>query len=59
MGTDLGGQRRQTPGSEPAQALLRRLQATDAVQRISDAGYDEAGKELERLLKTPSDGRRE
>ncbi|MEU7729982.1 hypothetical protein AB0B78_32870 [Streptomyces sp. NPDC040724] len=29
------------------------------LQRISDAGYDEAGNELDRLLRTPSDGRRE
>ncbi|MCX4399570.1 MULTISPECIES: hypothetical protein [unclassified Streptomyces] len=26
------------------------------LQRISDAGYDEAGDELNRLLKAPADG---
>ncbi|MFH8409678.1 hypothetical protein ACH4FX_33590 [Streptomyces sp. NPDC018019] len=29
------------------------------LQRISDAGYDEAGKELDRLLKSPADGHRD
>ncbi|MEV0559589.1 hypothetical protein AB0I27_39845 [Streptomyces sp. NPDC050597] len=38
--------------------LTRRAKATGdlrELQRISDAGYDEAGNELDRLLKTPAD----
>ena len=29
------------------------------LQRIADAGYDEAGDELNRLLKAPADGHRD
>ncbi|MGX9888365.1 hypothetical protein [Streptomyces sp. NPDC002276] len=29
------------------------------LRRISDAGYDDAGQELERLLKTPADEQRD
>ncbi|WP_314241791.1 hypothetical protein [Streptomyces sp. DSM 40907] len=39
--------------------LTRRAVATGALrelQRISDAGYDEAGNELDRLLKAPAEG---
>ncbi|GAA3362042.1 hypothetical protein GCM10017744_051170 [Streptomyces antimycoticus] len=39
--------------------LTRRAAAAGAVrelQRIADAGYDEAGNELDRLLRAPADG---
>ncbi|MFD6274471.1 hypothetical protein ACFWFI_02580 [Streptomyces sp. NPDC060209] len=42
--------------------LIRRASATGGLrepQRISDAGYDEAGNELDRLLKAPTDGHRD
>lgn len=42
--------------------LTRRAVATGdlrELQRISDAGYDEAGNELGRLLKAPADGPRD
>ncbi|MFJ1551075.1 hypothetical protein [Streptomyces sp. NPDC088246] len=42
--------------------LTRRAAATGdlrELQRISDAGYDEAGNELDRLLKAPADGHRD
>jgi len=42
--------------------LTRRAVATGdlrELQRISDAGCDEAGNELDRLLKAPADGQRD
>ncbi|MFI8496919.1 hypothetical protein ACIGFK_00070 [Streptomyces sp. NPDC085524] len=42
--------------------LTRRAVATGdlrGLQRISDAGYEEAGNELDRLLQAPADGRGE
>ena len=50
-------------GCMRAGLLLTRRAVADgdlrALQRISDAGYDEAGNELERLLATPADGHRD
>ncbi|MEU2669799.1 hypothetical protein ABZ622_13170 [Streptomyces sp. NPDC007164] len=50
-------------GSRHAGFLLTRRAASTCdlreLQRITDAGYDEAGNELDRLLKAPVDGHRD